>query len=106
MKFSINRCSPVIDQSAYVAPNATVIGNVSIGSGSSIWFQTVIRADINEIKIGENTNIQDGCLLHVTASQALTIGDRVTIGHGAILHGCFIDSNCLISMGAIVLDGA
>jgi carbonic anhydrase/acetyltransferase-like protein (isoleucine patch superfamily) len=106
MRFSINGYSPDIHKTAFVAPNATLIGRVTIGSGSSIWFGTVIRADINEINIGANTNIQDGCLLHVTHEQAVFIGECVTVGHGAILHGCRVESSCLISMGAIVLDGA
>jgi carbonic anhydrase/acetyltransferase-like protein (isoleucine patch superfamily) len=106
MNFSINGCSPDLDENVFVAPNATLIGRVSVGSASSIWFQAVVRGDINEIKIGKQTNIQDGSLLHVTASHALIIGDCVTVGHGAILHGCIIESQCLISMGAVVLDGA
>ncbi|HEY9713002.1 MAG TPA: gamma carbonic anhydrase family protein, partial [Chroococcales cyanobacterium] len=77
-----------------------------IKEGASIWFNCVLRGDINRIDIGSNTNIQDGCLLHVTHKHPLFVGERVTVGHGAILHGCRIEADCLISMGAVVLDGA
>jgi carbonic anhydrase/acetyltransferase-like protein (isoleucine patch superfamily) len=106
MILTINAYSPQIHSSAFVAANATVIGRVTIGQGASLWFQTVVRGDVNEIAIGANTNIQDGCLLHVTNEHKLIVGECVTVGHGAILHGCTIESTCLISMGAIVLDGA
>jgi carbonic anhydrase/acetyltransferase-like protein (isoleucine patch superfamily) len=105
MLYSFEKYSPDIDKSVFVAQDAVLIGNVSIGKNSSIWFKTVIRADINEIKIGEGTNIQDGCLLHVTKNHFISIGSRVTVGHGAILHGCKIEDDCLIAMGAIILDG-
>jgi carbonic anhydrase/acetyltransferase-like protein (isoleucine patch superfamily) len=105
-QFSFDGAAPSIDQSAFVAPNATVIGRVSIGKESSIWFNCVVRGDINSISIGNHTNVQDGSLLHVTHRHPLTIRDRVTVGHGVILHGCEIANDCLIAMGAIVLDGA
>ncbi len=98
--------SPRIAATAFVAPNATVIGRVDLAEESSLWFQTVARGDINEIRIGSQSNLQDGCLLHVTRRHAVTIGSRVTVGHGAIIHGCEIGDDCLIAMGAIVLDGA
>ena len=98
--------TPKIDEYAYVAPGVVIIGDVSVGAEASIWFQSVLRGDINSISIGEKTNIQDGCLLHVTKRHPLKIGARVTAGHGAILHGCEIGDDCLIAMGAIVLDGA
>jgi carbonic anhydrase/acetyltransferase-like protein (isoleucine patch superfamily) len=104
--FSFDGASPSVDQKAFVAPNATVVGRVSIGPDSSVWFQCVARGDINSVTIGKQTNIQDACLLHVTHKNPLVIGDRVTVGHGAILHGCEIQSDCLVAMGAIVLDGA
>ena len=97
---------PMIADDVYVAPNATVLGKVSIGSGSSVWFQSVIRADINEIRIGSETNIQDGSILHVADRYGLTIGDQVCCGHRAILHACTIGDRVLIGMGAIVMDGA
>ncbi len=106
MQIPFENHQPDIHDSVFLAPTAVVIGRCTIGQGSSIWFQCVVRADINAIEIGKNTNIQDGCLLHVTNHHALIIADRVTVGHGAILHGCKIESDCLISMGAVVLDGA
>jgi carbonic anhydrase/acetyltransferase-like protein (isoleucine patch superfamily) len=97
---------PEIAVDAYVAPNATVIGRVSIGSGSSVWYQAVIRGDINEIRIGEKTNIQDGSILHVADRYGLVIGNEVCCGHRAILHACQIHDRVLIGMGATVMDGA
>lgn len=90
----------------YIAEGAKIIGDVEIGEGSSVWYNAVIRGDSNPIVIGENTNVQDNAVLHVSHSHALKIGDYVTIGHGAIVHGCTIGNNVLIGMGAIVLDGA
>jgi gamma-carbonic anhydrase len=90
----------------YIAANATILGKVSIGSGSSVWFQSVIRADINEIRIGSETNIQDGSVLHVADRHSLQIGDQVSCGHRAILHACAIQNRVLIGMNAVVMDGA
>src|SRR5277367_2703474 len=92
---------PQIAESAFIAPTAVVIGRATIGESASVWFQTVVRADINEIRIGAQSNVQDGCILHVTEEFAVIIEDRVTIGHGAIVHGCTIESDCLIAMGEI-----
>lgn len=97
---------PVIDPSVFVAHNATVLGNVTIGAESSVFFGAVLRAESASIKIGQRTNIQDNCVLHVDEGAPMDIGDDVTVGHGAILHGCTIGSNSLIGMGAIVLNGA
>jgi len=97
---------PSISDGVYIAPNATILGNVSIRTGSSVWFQSVIRADINEIRIGEKTNIQDGSILHVADRYGLTVGDQVCCGHRAILHACMIGDRVLIGMSAIVMDGA
>jgi gamma-carbonic anhydrase len=97
---------PSISDGVYIAPNATVLGKVTIGTGSSVWFQSVIRADINEIRIGEKTNIQDGSILHVADRFGLTVGDQVCCGHRAILHACTIGDRVLIGMNAIVMDGA
>jgi len=97
---------PKVPDSVFVAPTAVIIGRTHIGEGTSVWFNTVIRADINKIEIGANTNVQDGCLFHVTNKHSLFVGDRVSVGHGAILHGCRVESDCLVSMGAVVLDGA
>ena len=104
---SFKNFSPVIPESVFVAPNATIIGDVVIGENSSIWFNTVVRGDVNSIRIGAQTNIQDSSVLHVTYQKwPLTIGSNVTVGHGAILHGCIISDNCLIGMGARILDGS
>lgn len=98
--------TPVIHPSVFVAPNATVMGNVSIAQGSSVFFSAVIRAESAAITIGENTNIQDVCVLHTDPGLPMTIGNGVTVGHGAILHSCTVGDNALIGMGAIVLNGA
>jgi len=99
--------SPRIDESCYIAPDCVIVGDVSIGAESSVWFKTVIRGDINFIKIGSFTNIQDGCIVHVTGGSSPTnIGDHVVIGHGALIHGCKIEDGCLIGMGSIILDDA
>jgi carbonic anhydrase/acetyltransferase-like protein (isoleucine patch superfamily) len=98
---------PQIAADAYVAPNATVIGDVVVGAASSLWFGTVVRGDVFPIRIGARTNVQDNAVVHVTAARASTsIGDDVTIGHLALIHGCTIGHRCLVGMGSIVLDGA
>jgi carbonic anhydrase/acetyltransferase-like protein (isoleucine patch superfamily) len=98
---------PAIGEGVYIVDSAEIIGDVSIGRDSSVWFNAVIRGDVNVIRIGERTNIQDGCVLHVTnGTHPLNVGSGVTVGHGAILHGCTIGDSCLIGMGAVVLDGA
>ena len=97
---------PQIDEQAVVADGAVVLGDVTIEKNASIWYNAVIRGDVNSISIGEGTNIQDLAVLHVDADAPLSIGKNVTIGHGAILHGCTIQDQALIGMGAIVLNGA
>lgn len=101
-----NEHKPEIHESCFIAENATVIGKVKINKNSSIWFGTVLRGDSDCITIGENTNIQDNCIIHVNNGEPTTIGDNVTVGHGAIIHACTVGDNVLIGMGAIVLDGA
>ncbi|MFQ5481397.1 MAG: gamma carbonic anhydrase family protein [Nitrospinaceae bacterium] len=99
--------TPKIDASAMVMDSAQVIGDVVIGEESSVWFNTVVRGDVNHIRIGKRTNIQDGCVLHVARrTHPLVIGDEVTVGHNATLHACTVGSRVLIGMGAIVMDGA
>ena len=100
------KVKPKIHPSVFIAPGVQLIGAVSIGEGSSVWFNTVIRADINKIKIGKKVNIQDGCLLHLEDDLGIKIGDEVTVGHGAILHACTIKKRTLIGMGAMILNGA
>jgi len=101
---------PVIHNSVYIDPQSCVIGDVEIGKNSSIWLMTVVRGDVNSIKIGADTNIQDGSILHVTHKgeygngAPLIIGNGVTVGHGAILHACEIGNYCLIGMGATIMD--
>jgi gamma-carbonic anhydrase len=98
--------TPTIAADVYVAPTAAVIGDVHIGAGSSIWFAATVRGDVNEIRIGARTNVQDGSTIHVTTGGHGTyIGDDVTIGHNAIIHACTIESLCLIGMGACLMDG-
>jgi gamma-carbonic anhydrase len=99
--------TPQIPASAYIDPDAVIIGDVTIGELSSVWPGVVIRGDVNWIRIGARTNIQDGSVLHVMKdTHPLVLGDAVTIGHGIILHGCTIESNVLIGMGSILLNGA
>lgn len=98
---------PEIADSAYIDPQAVVIGDVTIGEDSSVWPCTVIRGDVNYIRIGARTSIQDGSVLHVMReTHPLILGDEVTVGHKVILHGCTIESRCLIGMGSIILNGA
>lgn len=100
------KVEPMVDPSAFVEPSAQVVGAVTIGARSSVWFNVVIRGDVNAVRIGSETNVQDLCCLHVTAKHPLTLGDRVTVGHGVMLHGCTLEDDTLIGIGAIVLDGA
>jgi len=98
---------PVIDPTAYIDPSAQVIGDVEIGEESSVWMNVVIRGDVNHIRIGRRSNVQDGTIVHVMHDTHPTvIGDDVTIGHGAIVHGCTVEDRVLIGMGAILLNGA
>ncbi len=102
-----NGIFPKIHKTVFVADSAEVIGDVTIGEDSSIWFKTVARGDVNFIKIGVRTNIQDNCILHVSHdTHPLLVGDDVTAGHRVVLHGCTIKDRVLIGIGAIVLDGA
>lgn len=102
-----NGVFPKIHPASFIAESAEVIGNVTIGIESSAWFQSVIRGDVNFIQIGDRTNIQDGCVLHVTSGVwPLIIGDDVTAGHRVVLHGCTVKSCVLVGIGSIVLDGA
>lgn len=99
--------TPQIAASAFLAPGACVVGDVHIGEDSSLWFNVVVRGDVNYIRIGDRTNIQDGAIVHVTRNTHPTIiGNNVSVGHGVILHGCKVHDNCLIGIGAVILDGA
>ncbi len=99
--------APKIGEGTFVAPTAAVIGDVEIGTGCSVWYSAVIRGDVNKIRIGNRVSVQDGCCLHTSGGDAyIEIGDNVTIGHNATLHGCKIGSDVLIGMGSTVLDNA
>ena len=101
----VNDKTPVLGQSCFVAPNATIVGDVVMGNECSIWFNTVIRGDVNYIKMGNKVNVQDGAVIHCTYKKNPTnIGNNVSIGHNAIVHGCTVHDNVLIGMGAIVMD--
>jgi len=101
---------PRIDPTAFIAPGATVIGDVEIGPGSSIWFGCVLRGDVNRIRIGAGSNIQDGSVVHVTSltsgGQGTHVGDRVTVGHKVLLHDCVLEDGCFVGMDACVMDRA
>ncbi|EMS71769.1 gamma carbonic anhydrase family protein [Ruminiclostridium cellobioparum] len=99
-----NNITPKIHETAFVAPNSTVIGDVVLGESATVWYNAVLRGDIDSIVVGDFTNIQEGCILHCKKGADVKIGSHVTVGHGAILHSCHIGNNTLIGMGAIVLD--
>lgn len=99
--------TPLISETCFIAPNATIVGDVKIGEYCSVWFNAVIRGDVNSIEIGNNVNVQDGVCIHCTYEKTKTkIGNHVSIGHNAIIHGCTLDDNVLIGMGAIIMDNA
>lgn len=97
---------PKIDPTVFVASNATIIGDVEIGGEGSVWPNAVIRGDVQAIRIGKRVNVQDNVVIHSTSKIGVTIGDGVSIGHGAILHGCGVGNNVIVGMGSIILDGA
>ena len=97
---------PQVGERVFLAEGACVVGDVSVGDDSSVFYNAVIRADLAEIKIGKRTNIQDNVCIHVSTGVGVNIGDEVTVGHGAVLHGCTVEDNVLIGMGAILMDGS
>jgi carbonic anhydrase/acetyltransferase-like protein (isoleucine patch superfamily) len=98
---------PVIDPTAWIAPGAVVAGDVTIGAASSVWFGSVLRGDVHAIRVGARSNLQDHCVVHVTRDRFPTwIGDEVTVGHRATVHGCRVGDGALVGIGAVVLDGA
>ena len=98
---------PTIAASAYIAPGAQVIGDVEVGERSSIWPNATLRGDVNRIRVGSGSNVQDNAVLHGDLDQsAVIVGDRVTVGHSAVLHGCVVEDDCVIGIGAVVLNGA
>lgn len=106
MLYSLQDRSVVVRGECYIAPSASVIGSVDIGPGASIWFNVVIRADLDQVIIGQDSNIQDGSVLHVDEGSPIVIGERVVVGHKVMLHGCTLGDECLIGMNAVVLNGA
>lgn len=108
MLYEFEGVAPTLGEGAWVAPDATVIGDVWLGAGCTVWFKAVIRGDTNRIRIGARTNVQDGCVLHVNPGEEwkLTIGSDVTIGHACIVHACTLEDHAFVGMGATVLDGA
>ncbi len=104
---SVRGCTPTFGKNCFLVENATVVGEVSMGDNCSVWYNAVVRGDVHRITIGNNTNIQDGAVIHCTYQTASTqIGNNVSIAHNAIVHGCTIHDNVLIGMGAIVMDNA
>lgn len=106
MRIALGGDKPEVDETAWIAPNATVIGRTTLGADVGVWYSTVIRADVEAITVGARTNIQDGCVLHADPGFPLTIGAGVSVGHNATLHGCTIGDDVLVGMGATVLNGA
>jgi carbonic anhydrase/acetyltransferase-like protein (isoleucine patch superfamily) len=106
MIVNLGSSTPRIAASAFVAPSADIIGDVEVGENASIWFQVVLRGDVAPIRVGANTNIQDGAVVHGFPNSPVTIGNWVTVGHRAVLHACTVEDHCLIGIGAIVLNNA
>ena len=100
------RKKPSLGRDVYIARGAVVLGDVTLGDGSSVWYNAVLRGDINRIVVGQHTNIQDNAVLHLADDFACIVGNFVTVGHSAIVHACTIGDECLVGMGAVVLDGA
>ncbi len=104
---SFQNLHPKIHETAFVAENAVIIGDVEIGAESSVWYGSILRGDVNYIRIGKRTNIQDASVIHVSSKTHPTIlEDEITVGHRVTLHGCYVESGCLIGIGSIILDGA
>jgi carbonic anhydrase/acetyltransferase-like protein (isoleucine patch superfamily) len=105
--FPVEDTSPTWGNGCFIAPNATIVGNVVMGDGCSVWFNAVVRGDVNSIRLGHKVNVQDGAVIHCTYQRfSTTIGNNVSIGHNAIVHGCTLHDDVLIGMGSIVMDGA
>lgn len=101
----VNGVSPQLGENCFVAPNATIVGDVIMGNDCSIWFSAVVRGDVNSIRLGNKVNIQDGAVIHCTYKKTtVNLGNNVSVGHNAIVHGCKVHDNVLIGMGAIVMD--
>lgn len=105
-RFLLSDCEPRIGGAVFIAPGAVLLGAVVMGDQSSAWYGTVLRGDINEIVVGPQSNVQDGCVLHVSDDFPCVLGERVTVGHRAVVHACQVGDEVLVGMGAIILDGA
>ena len=103
--YTFENFSPEIKETSFIAPNASLIGRVKIGAKSSVWFNTVLRGDMENITIGDESNIQDLSMGHADPGYPLVVGNRVTVGHNCVVHGCRIEDDCLIGMGAIIMNG-
>mgnify|MGYP001297801588 CR=1 FL=1 len=103
--YTFENFSPEIKETSFIAPNASLIGRVKIGAKSSVWFNSVLRGDMEKITIGDESNIQDLSVGHADPGYPLVVGNRVTVGHNCIVHGCLIEDDCLIGMGAIIMNG-
>lgn len=103
---TVNDHTPAIDPGAFLAETAVVAGNVRLGPGASVWFGSVLRSEVDSITVGKDTNIQDLSVVHTDPGSPVVLGDRVTVGHRAVLHGCTVEDDALIGMGAVVLNGA
>ena len=97
--------SPAVDPSAWIAPTAVLVGRVRLGAASSVWYGAVLRGDGDDIRIGDGSNVQDGCVLHADPGFPVSVGDGVVIGHGAVVHGCTVEDGVLVGMGSTVLNG-
>jgi carbonic anhydrase/acetyltransferase-like protein (isoleucine patch superfamily) len=106
MKTRLNGKEPELDAGAFAAPTSVLIGEVTMAAGSSVWYHTVLRADCGPIVLGADSNIQDNCTVHVDFGFPVTVGERVSVGHNAVLHGCTVEDDVLVGMGATVLNGA
>ena len=105
--FPVKDKHPQMGKNCFIAPNATIVGEVTMGNDCSVWFNAVIRGDVNKITLGDKVNVQDGAIIHCTYQKCGTIiGNNVSIGHNAIVHGCVINENVLVGMGAIIMDNA
>ena len=103
--YTFDNSTPEIKETSFIAPDASLIGRVKIGENSSVWFNTVLRGDMEDISIGDDSNIQDLSMGHADPGFPLVVGKRVTIGHHSVVHGCIIEDDCLIGMGAIIMNG-
>jgi carbonic anhydrase/acetyltransferase-like protein (isoleucine patch superfamily) len=106
MQYALNGKRPTFGKNVFIAPTAVIIGDVTIRDNASIWYGVVLRGDMEPITIGENTNIQDNCTVHTDYGYPAVLGDNVSVGHNAIVHGCTVEENCLIAINAVVLSGA